>query len=430
MREAGTYRFASLQELVDKYHPIMAVQQPSKDQNEPMRDEEEAGEPNMEFVGPFDTFLSFGKAAGFIEDWIRTKKNNATDFTNDLPAILERAKQIRKVLTFVRSQNPSGSGDLKPDVETESEVKNMNKLIYTSQLCENEGDYLFFFLLNLIESCCARPEVPLIVIRIAWNQLKLLIDEDKIKIKLEHQQFAIERLDKIRTEIVHEFYKHLQLQNHVSTDYFEELVRVHIENTRFAEASNLIIRFNLFEKFDLIELMVGLVEANKPATAKLFLDSQPSLREKVIRRLSTSEHAKTASDFVKDYKLNPEDFPELQSLMDRNCSNYFIGRAFKNPSNADYLPLSKIEDLFTNRPRMLVELVQSLLKKGQKMQAKGVWQRHGLHSCAPPELQQEMNSFAYDPAQDIMPEDKFAPCTLGENLHLPKEVTVKFIGCD
>lgn len=103
MREAGTYRFASLQELVDKYHPIMAVQQPSKDQNEPMRDEEEAGEPNMEFVVPFDTFLSFGKAAGFIEDWIRTKKNNATDFTNDLPAILERAKQIRKVLTFVRS---------------------------------------------------------------------------------------------------------------------------------------------------------------------------------------------------------------------------------------------------------------------------------------------------------------------------------------
>jgi len=27
--------------------------------------------------------------------------------------------------------------------------------------------------------------------------------------------------------------------------------------------------------------------------------------------LSTNENAKTAADFVKDYKLNPEDFPEL-----------------------------------------------------------------------------------------------------------------------
>ena len=26
--------------------------------------------------------------------------------------------------------------------------------------------------------------------------------------------------------------------------------------------------------------------------------------------------------------------------------------------------------------------------------------------------------------------DKFAPCTLGDNMHLPKEVTVKFIGTD
>jgi hypothetical protein len=81
---------------------------------------------------------------------------------------------------------------------------------------------------------------------------------------------------------------------------------------------------------------------------------------------------------VKDYKLNPEDYPELQTLMDKSCSNYFIGRAFRNQSNADYLPLSKIEDLFTDRPRMLIDLVQQLLKKGKIMQAKGVWQRHNL----------------------------------------------------
>jgi len=123
MKDTGTYRFASLQELIDKYHPIMEAQQVNISQQQPMRDEEEFCEPNMDFVKPFDNFCSFPKAAGFIEDWIRTKKNNATDFTNDLPAILERGKLIRRILTFVRSQNPTAHTDLKSDIEMESEVK-------------------------------------------------------------------------------------------------------------------------------------------------------------------------------------------------------------------------------------------------------------------------------------------------------------------
>jgi len=36
--------------------------------------DEELVEPNMEFVKQFDKFASYSKAAGFIEDWIRTKK--------------------------------------------------------------------------------------------------------------------------------------------------------------------------------------------------------------------------------------------------------------------------------------------------------------------------------------------------------------------
>jgi hypothetical protein len=172
--------------MIDKYQPAMESLHPIRSQNEVMLDEDDNGEPNMEFVRPFENFCSFPKAAGFIEDWIRTKKNNATDFTNDLPAILERGKLVRKVLLHVRSQNPTGDSDMKPDIDMESEVKNVSKLIYTSALYDSEGDYLFYFILNLIESCCARNEVPLIVIRIAWNHLKNLIDEEKVKINTLH----------------------------------------------------------------------------------------------------------------------------------------------------------------------------------------------------------------------------------------------------
>ena len=134
---------------------------------------------------------------------------------------------------------------------------------------------------------------------------------------------------------------------------------------------------------------------------------------------------------MKDFKLNPEDFPELQAIISKNTSNYFIGRAFRAPSNADYLPLAKIEDLFTNNHRMLIELTQQLLKKGKPHQAKGVWQRHGLFEFAPIELNKEMERILYNPAHDLQPEDKFAPSPSTEDaLHLPKEVQVRFIGTE
>jgi len=42
------------------------------------------------------------------------------------------------------------------------------------------------------------------------------------------------------------------------------------------------------------------------------------------------------------------------------------------------MPLAKIEDLFTDKHQLLIELTRALLKKKKHNQAKGVWQRHGL----------------------------------------------------
>lgn len=44
------------------------------------------------------------KAASFIEDWIRTKKNNPTDFANDFPAVLNRGVLIRKIILYLRGE--------------------------------------------------------------------------------------------------------------------------------------------------------------------------------------------------------------------------------------------------------------------------------------------------------------------------------------
>ena len=101
------------------------------------------------------------------------------------------------------------------------------------------------------------------------------------------------------------------------------------------------------------------------------LDKNRDLVPKVIEELSTKDNVKIASKIVKDYKLNPEDFPELQNIVSANSSHYFIKRAFKAPSHAEYMPLHKIEDLFTNNPRMLVLLIEELVQKGKLHQAQG-----------------------------------------------------------
>ena len=79
-----------------------AEQRMLKDETQQTIDDEELNEPNMKFVNAFDSFSSFIKAAGFIEDWIRTKKNNPTDFSNDFPAVLKRGLLIRKILIHLR----------------------------------------------------------------------------------------------------------------------------------------------------------------------------------------------------------------------------------------------------------------------------------------------------------------------------------------
>jgi len=170
------------------------------------------------------------------------------------------------------------------------------------------------------------------------------------------KEVALNSLSSLRADLVHDFVRLTGLSDVVKDDYFFKMAQDNIANGKYPEAAVLITKFRFFDKFDLLQLILDLVDSKRIPTAKLLIDNQPLLKENVVRMLSTNAHAKTAADFVKDYKLNPEDFPELQAIISRNSSCYFIGKAFRAPSHADYMPLHKIEDLFTDNHRMLIEL--------------------------------------------------------------------------
>jgi hypothetical protein len=167
------------------------------------------------------------------------------------------------------------------------------------------------FTLNLLEACCQKPEVPLLVVRIAINHIGILVADGKLKITEEMQKLAMEKLGGLRAEVIFDFVKHMGLGGVVKEDYFLQLAKKNLEVGKYAEAAVLVIKFRFFDHFDLMQLIYELVESKRVPTAKLLIENQPHLKEKVVRMLSTNLHAKTAADLVKDYKLNPEDFPEL-----------------------------------------------------------------------------------------------------------------------
>ena len=133
----------------------------------------------------------------------------------------------------------------------------------------------------------------------------------------------------------------------------------------------MIVKFGLGDKFDLVELAVNMVYAKK--NCKKLLDMEPSIRETVIRKLTTQQTSKSAADLVKHYKYDPKDFPELLVQCAKNTSNYFVSRIYRAETHEDHLSVHKVEDLFTGDSVMLLELVSSLFRKGREHQAKGVF---------------------------------------------------------
>ena len=111
-----------------------------------------------------------------LNNVLRNKKNNSTDFTNDFPAILERGKTIRRILLKLRDGNPNCDVN-KDGAPLNPEVRNVHQLILTKNLCDSEDAYAFHFTMNLLEACSLKSQVPLLIIRIAINYIGILISE-------------------------------------------------------------------------------------------------------------------------------------------------------------------------------------------------------------------------------------------------------------
>jgi len=96
-----------------------------------------------------------------------------------------------------------------------------------------------------------------------------MIQDGAVTIKPEHQKYAMDKLQSIRSEVIHDYVKHLKLQ--VSSEYFEGLTRQYLDNQRYVDAATCIMKFSFFDKFDILDLCICLVDINKIQQAKMLV---------------------------------------------------------------------------------------------------------------------------------------------------------------
>ena len=77
-QDHGIKKFDSFTELLEKHQHIVLAK---KEQDWALKEDKETKVPklNIKFIEAFDNFSSFPKAADFIQDWVKTKKENSND---------------------------------------------------------------------------------------------------------------------------------------------------------------------------------------------------------------------------------------------------------------------------------------------------------------------------------------------------------------
>jgi hypothetical protein len=132
---------------------------------------------------------------------------------------------------------------------------------------------------------------------------------------------------------------------------------------------------------------------------------------------------------VKDFKRDIEEFPELKERLLKSSMRYYLGcYLHKKPTHPDHMPLEKIEDLMSGFTQMLGYLVDDLVFRGKKNEARGICERHQLFDVVRNENFQAIKDIVYDPKADIQTEDRFGPLTSGEMISMPPHVKVEWVG--
>ena len=90
-------------------------------------------------------------------------------------------------------------------------------------------------------------------------------------------------------------------------------------------ASILITKKQFQAEFDIPDLVARLIQDyDKMQNAKMLVTGFPDLEREFINILISLKNIKGGVKSVKDFELNPQEFPQLVEMASFNASNYFV----------------------------------------------------------------------------------------------------------
>jgi len=173
-------------------------------------------------------------------------------------------------------------------------------------------------------------------------------------------------LDLMHAECVLEWANAMELQ--ISDEQFKGYVTQMVSDNDLVGAAIIITKKKFHKDFDIADIMVKLIEdLNRMDTAKNIVKGHREYEKLFIEILVSLKNVKSAVKYVKEFGLDPLDFPQMVELASFNAANYFVSQCFRGPTHPDHIPMHKVEDLFSGDETMIACLVTLLLKRWVKV---------------------------------------------------------------
>jgi len=222
-------------------------------------------------------------------------------------------------------------------------------------------------LIDLYEAAKKKGLNPLIMkIFLRTNQrLKFEHSEDFNK---EVKQFALDAWTRIDGININNFLNTFEIKNEVNPEDLIPVINNLITNKKMAEVAHFISTMELHQHFNIPDLISSLVHQNKFPLAALLVENKPEHQITLVREMTTNKLASKAADFVKLFKLNPSDFPELIERLQKNCLRFYV-------HNDVWM---KVEEKFYDFKNMLGFYVEDLVFREEFDLAVSITKRHNL----------------------------------------------------
>lgn len=199
-----------------------------------------------------------------------------------------------------------------------------------------------------------------------------------------------------------------------------------------AIAAEYIATLNLYDAFDLKEIVNNVSKDRDGGSVLVKLVAKdPELQKFAVQKCVDNRNAKNGGEIVKQYNLNPHDFPGLITALQTSAIRFHMNEA----------TWMQIEEKFCNDKSILGIIVDEFLYKSKIDEAMSIVQRHRLYEgdCLMPPVQKKVSPYFEKPPaktfnyleNQLFTFDDYAPTQELLKIEAPSTfIHLNDLGCD